>query len=79
MKVEDLNQADWFVIERLNATTKLEHLGKSKYPKRYVEYYRNVSQEHISLIRDIYKIDIDLFEYPESPFEWRIWWFDFLR
>lgn len=39
----------------------------------YQEHYQDVSQENIELLREIYKNDIYIFDYPDTPFV------DFLR
>ena len=43
----------------------------------YQEHYQDVSQENIELLREIYKNDIYIFDYPDTPFvdflrSWRI-------
>ncbi|XP_067939312.1 carbohydrate sulfotransferase 11-like [Watersipora subatra] len=69
-KMEELEQADSFIISRLNFTRNIKYIppAKGKYTNTYSNYYENVTQFQIERLKEIYRTDIELFEYPDSPY-----------
>ncbi|XP_067939954.1 carbohydrate sulfotransferase 10-like [Watersipora subatra] len=69
-KIEELEQADSFIISRLNFTRNIKYIppAKGKYTNTYSGYYENITQLQIERLKEIYRTDIEVFEYPDSPY-----------
>ena len=72
VKLEEMDEAEPFIFKTLNFTSEPKYtpLRKGKYNNTYASHYTDIPKYNIEKIYDVYKADIDLFEYPHSPFEW---------
>ena len=58
--------ADTYLVSSRKKT--IRKTEKLHYSKSYREMYATVSKENIDLLRDMFKRDIYVFGYPETPF-----------
>ena len=58
--------ADQFLADVRNQSMRVSE--RQHKTASYQEHYQNVSQENIELLREIYKNDIYIFGYPDTPF-----------
>ena len=66
-----MSEAEPFLFQTLNFTSQPKYtpLRKGKYNNTYNRHYVNVAHETIQQLHDIYKSDIELFDYPRTPFD----------
>ena len=63
--------AEPFILDRLKFKhhPKYQPPAKGVFSNNYSEFYSALPDETISLLAEIYKDDINLFGYPETPFK----------
>ena len=70
VKMEDMEEAEPFMFDKLNFISPLSHsYNKNAYSNPYANYYKNIPPEQIEKLNEIYKTDIEVFEYPNTPFQ----------
>lgn len=70
VKTEEMVEAKPYIEKMLKFTQKTGNdvRHKGRYKKEYSNYFRKLTDDQIEQLKQIYKSDIDLFDYPSSPF-----------
>ncbi|XP_067952140.1 carbohydrate sulfotransferase 10-like isoform X2 [Watersipora subatra] len=70
LKLEELEEAEPFLMKRLNFTINPKYRSPRKMKNNaYRDKYLDVTSEQIRQLQVVYKYDIELFNYPQSPLE----------
>ncbi|XP_067939951.1 carbohydrate sulfotransferase 10-like [Watersipora subatra] len=71
VRLEDMEVAEPFIFDQLKFKhhPKYQPPAKGVFSNNYSEFYSALPDETISLLAEIYKDDINLFSYPETPFQ----------
>jgi len=70
VKLEEMNKGEEYLMRHLNFSIQPEYkqLNKMKYKNHYRDYYTGLPENVIQQLQILYKDDIALFDYPNSPF-----------
>ena len=67
--MEEMEHAFSFVVNKLNITRPVKHSYNTNSNNiSHSLYYKNISTMQIDLLRGIYKTDLQVFDYPDTPF-----------
>ena len=71
VKLEEMYEAEPFLFKTLNFTSKPKYVPSRKVNRMntYSRYYTDIPKYNIEKMYDVYKTDIELFEYPNNPFQ----------
>lgn len=61
-----VSDPDWLMTRARNSS--IRPAEKKRDTKTYQQHYLDVSREHINILKEMYKYEIFLFDYPETPF-----------
>jgi len=65
-KYGGVSDPDWLMTRARNSS--IRPAEKKHDTKTYQQHYLDVSREHINILKEMYKYEIFLFDYPETPF-----------
>jgi len=70
VKLEEMNKGEEYLMRQLNFSIQPDYkqLNKMEYKNLYRDYYTGLPENMIQQLQIMYKDDIALFGYPNSPF-----------
>lgn len=69
-KLEDMDRSERYLMHKLNFTTSPQYKPPRKMKNNdYKGRYQELSKEQIRQLQEAYKYDIEVFDYPKSPFD----------
>ena len=65
-----MDEAEPYLMKKLQFVIKPEYKPPRKMKNnKYLDKYRNIPQQQIRQLQEVYRHDLEIFNYPKTPFE----------